>query len=189
MHPNSYMAYKNKTIFNPFNKQEIQFLQTAKDTGGKLLEMQSTYQAHSTEPTPHYHPFQEEDFTVISGELSVRMDHGLHVLKAGESLHIPKNKIHSMWNQSEGVTVVNWKVQPAMNTEYFLEMATGLASDGKINKNGIPNLLQVALMANKFSAVFRLARPPYAVQKIVFLLLTPFAYIFGYKPVDKKYLD
>jgi hypothetical protein len=46
-----------------------------------------------------------------------------------------------MWNNSDGKTIVNWKVQPARNTENLLEMASGLANDGKTNANGLPNIL------------------------------------------------
>ncbi len=183
------MAYKNKTISNPKTRHDIRFLQTAKDTGGKLLEMEATYHDHSKEPAAHYHPCQAEDFTVLSGELTVRIDGQLKVLKQGDTLHIPANKVHSMWNNSDEKTTVNWKVMPAMNTEYLLETANGLASDGKTNDNGMPNILQVALMANKYTDVFRLAKPPFVVQKILFIALTPLAYLAGYKPTYKQYLD
>jgi len=183
------MAFKNKQISNPKTGQDIKFLQTAKDTDGKLLEMEATYNSHSKEPAAHYHPFQVEDFTVLSGQLTVRMDEHLKVLKQGDTLHIPINKVHSMWNDTDEKTIVNWKIQPAMDTDNLLETATGLAIDGKTNNDGMPNILQVALMANKYSDVFRLANPPFAVQKILFIILTPFSYLFGYRPTYKKYLD
>ena len=183
------MAFKNKQISNPKTGQDIKFLQTAKDTDGKILEMEATYNSHSKEPAAHYHPFQVEDFTVLSGQLTVRMDEHLKVLKQGDTLHIPINKVHSMWNDTDEKTIVNWKIQPAMDTDNLLETATGLAIDGKTNNDGMPNILQVALMANKYSDVFRLASPPFAVQKILFIILTPFSYLFGYRPTYKKYLD
>lgn len=138
------MAYINKQISNPETGQDIKFLQTAKSTQGKILEMEATYNAHSKEPAPHYHPSQNEEFTVISGELSVKIDGKLLTLKQGDRLHIPPNKVHSMWNNTDGKTIVNWKVLPAMNTEYLLETSTGLASDGK-TRNGKPSILQIAL--------------------------------------------
>lgn len=183
------MAFRNKILTNPHTRQDIKFLQTTRDTNGQLLEMESTYHAFSKEPPGHYHPNQEEDFTVLQGELSVRMDGLVRTLKQGDTLHIPKNKIHSMWNNAEGTTIVNWKVQPAMDTEYFLETAVGLINDGKTTKSGMPKLLQVALMANKYADVFRLAKPPFGVQKALFLLLTPLAYLAGFRPTYKKYLD
>lgn len=183
------MAFKGKQISNPKTGQDIKFLQTAKDTDGKLLEMEATYNARSKEPATHYHPFQVEDFTVLSGQLTVRMDSQLKVLKQGDALHIPLNKVHAMWNDTDEKTIVNWKVRPAMNTENLLETATGLAIDGKTKADGMPKILQVALMANKYAAVFRLAKPPFAVQKILFVVLAPFAYLCGYRPTYKKYLD
>ena len=183
------MAYKNKIIVNPITKQEIRFLQTAGETNGQLLEMESTLNAYSKEPAPHYHPRQKEDFTVLSGELNVRLDGKIIVLKKGDTLHIPPYKVHSMWNNTGGKTVLNWKVQPALNTENLFETAMGLAVDGKTNEDGMPNILQAALMANQFDVVFRLSKPPFIIQKMLFILLTPLAYLMGYRPTYNKYLD
>ncbi len=183
------MAYKNKIIVNPKTKNEIKFLQTNKDTGGKLLEMESTYYSHSKEPPAHYHPYQQEDFTVISGTLSIRINGEIKTLNQGEKLNIPPNVAHSMWNNSANKTVVNWKVQPALNTENMLETLIGLAKDGKTNDAGVPGILQTVITGNKFSDVLRLARPPYKIQKILFTILLPVASISGYKPVYPEYID
>jgi hypothetical protein len=94
-----------------------------------------------------------------------------------------------MWNASTGKTVINWQVRPAMNTEYLLETTTGLVNDGKTTANGKPGLLQIALIANRYADVFRLAKPPYVIQRILFAILTPFAYLAGYKALYQKYLD
>ncbi|RYU89623.1 cupin domain-containing protein [Mucilaginibacter terrigena] len=183
------MAYTNKIIYNPYNKQEIKFLQTGKNTGGKLLEMEATYSAPGNEPAPHYHPIQEEFFKVIAGEVNVRINGNVKVLQAGDELHIPANTVHCMWNTHTGKTVVNWIVKPALQTEYFLETAYGLAADGQINKKGMPSVLQSAVMMRTFSNTFRLAKPPYIVQKILFGLLSPFAYLAGYQATYRHYLN
>lgn len=183
------MAYQNKIIINPITGQDIRFLKTKNETRGELLEMEATYNSHSKEPSPHYHPAQAEDFTVIEGKLMVRIQGRIKEVQKGDSLHIPAGMVHSMWNESDGKTIVNWQVRPAMNTDHLLETATGLALDGKINKQGIPGILQVALMANKFTAEFRLEKPPFIIQKIVFIILTPLAYLLGYRSTYKKYLD
>lgn len=180
------MAYPNKLLHNPKTGQDIRFLQTGKSG---ILEMESIYPAKSKEPAPHYHPFQSEDFLVLEGALSVRIDGAVKIIKKGDSLHIPPNKIHSMWNNTSGQTVVNWKVQPPLKTEYFLETVCGLAQDNKTNQQGMPGILQVALLANHFSREFRLSAPPFFLQKLLFLLLTPFALVLGYRPLYKKYLD
>ncbi|GAB2569131.1 cupin domain-containing protein [Spirosoma areae] len=183
------MAFSNKTIHNPKTGQTIRFIRSSHDTGGQLLEMESTFRAHSTKPAAHYHPHQVENFTVLTGELTVQVDGQVKTLRAGDRLHVPQNTVHSMWNASATETTVNWQVSPALNTEYFFETAFGLASDGKVGPTGMPPLLQTTLLANYFSAVFRLAKPSRIIQQVVFGLVSPLAYLAGYRPVYKKYLD
>jgi quercetin dioxygenase-like cupin family protein len=183
------MAYANKIISHPKTGQEIRFVHTAKDTAGQLLEMESRFQPHSKEPMPHYHPVQTEHFTALSGAIQVRLQGKTLVLKEGDTLRIPPNTVHSMWNPFDQKAVVRWRVEPALDTEHFLEMGMGLAKDGKTNAAGMPSLLQVALMANKYSGVFRMAKPPYWVQRVVFTLLSPIARLKGYRATYMQYLD
>lgn len=183
------MAYANKTISNKITGQTIRFIRTANETDGQLLEMEAAYKSQSIEPPAHYHPYQTEDFEILAGEMNVRINGQLKTLRKGDKLHIPQNTAHSMWNSSAREAVINWQVRPAMDTEYFFETATGLANDGKTNAKGMPPMLQIALMSNRFSNVFRLTKPGIAIQKIVFTLLTPFAYLAGFRPTYRKYLD
>lgn len=183
------MAYRGKIISNKKTGQQIQFIQTAKDTNGRLLEIESVFRPHSVEPVAHYHPFQEEHFTVLEGSISVRLQNELKILKAGDQLHISTSEIHSMWNHSGEKAKVNWKVMPALDTEYFLENGIGIANNKKTNEQGMPGILQVALLARRFSHVFRLARPSYAFQKLVFSIVCPIAFVFGYRSNYKEYTD
>ncbi|MGN6511705.1 MAG: cupin domain-containing protein [Chitinophaga sp.] len=183
------MAYKNKTITNPVNGQTIIFLQTAADTQGQLLEMQSTYTAGSREPPLHFHPAQAEDFIIESGEMHVKIDGETRIVKAGETLHIPASTPHAMWNAGPEPARINWKVRPALNMEQFFEQITGLAADGKTNASGRPPFLQTALTANRFSNVFRSSKPAFLVQKLIFMVVSPIAYLAGYKSFYKKYSD
>lgn len=151
--------------------------------------MESVYNTRSKEPVPHYHPMQAEDFVVLEGELSVRIQGALRKFKKGDHLHIPPDTIHSMWNDTTQRTVVNWKVQPAGETEYLLETACGLASAGKTNQEGMPSLLQFALMGLRFKNDFRIAKPPYAIQMIIFNALRPIARISGLRAIYRNFID
>ncbi len=183
------MAHSNKVIRNPQTGQQLRFIQTNRDTNGQLLEMEARFRANSVEPAAHFHPRQAEDFTVLAGELTVEIDGQRKILRQGDTLHVPPNTVHSMWNASTAETLVNWQVTPALDTEYFFETAFGLASDGKVGPTGMPPLLQTALLAQHFSNIFRLAKPPRVVQQIIFGVLTPLAYLAGYRPTYKKYLS
>ena len=183
------MAYPGKELTNSKTGQSFKFIQTARDTQGLLLEMESSWIPFSKEPAPHFHPRQEETFTIISGELTVRLDSDIIKLAAGQELFIPRNTVHSMWNSSGELTVVNWKVAPALETEEFLETVIGLANDDKTNKNGIPPLLLSALLMERYKEEFRLAKPSTVIQKLVFTSLKPFAMMAGYKDSYREYID
>lgn len=181
------MASAGKIIFNPKNCQLINFVQTTMDTAGKLLEMKVTFHPKSIVPPLHYHPFQTEFFRIISGELTVRTKSETFLLKQGDTLEIPPNTSHSMWNHSPQKTIVNWQVQPALQTEYFLETLFGLAGDNKTNSSGVPSFLQKILTANKYRDSLRLTNPPFFFQKMVFALVSPIAAMCGFKPDYERY--
>lgn len=183
------MAYKGKLMMNSITGHQYKFIQTSGDTEGKLLEMEVTYKAHLKEPPPHYHPQQSEEFTILSGQLVVRMKGKTRSYKPGERFLVPANEVHSMWNESAQPATVNWKVTPALNSEQLFETTTGLANDGKTNTDGLPSLLQLAVTLPYFSNVFRTVKPPYGIQRIVFTLLGPIARLKGYQPYYKKYIN
>lgn len=178
-----------ETLYNPVTGQKLVFLHTAKTTNGRLLEMESRYRARSPEPAPHYHPIQIEHFRVLEGEIRVRIRNEVLSLKKDEEITIYPGEVHSMWNPGDEETIVNWKIEPALETEAFFRTVYGLARDGKTNGEGMPGLLQAALLATRYAEEFRLARPPYWVQRIVFGLLKPLAAIKGLKAVYPDYLE
>jgi mannose-6-phosphate isomerase-like protein (cupin superfamily) len=183
------MAYPGKEIRNSKNGQTYRFIQTAASTDGKILEMESEYVPNTPEPILHYHPRQDEYFKIREGEVTVKIGTEIKILHSGDELHIPAGTCHGMWNPTSRTAIVNWKTIPALETEYFFETITGLVNDGKTNQKGKPHLLQTAMTINRFSGMFRLVKPPYPVQKILFYTLRPLAWVLGYRAMYKKYLD
>ncbi|GAB4014422.1 cupin domain-containing protein [Spirosoma koreense] len=183
------MAYQNKVIRNAKTGQVITFLHTAKNTGGRFLGMIATFQPQRQPAARYCLPHQTLELDVLSGELTVLIDGQLRPLKAGESLFIDANKPHALWNGSTQPTAINCRVRPALNTEHLLETVAGLASVETINRRRIPRMLQFALTANTFSHVVRLTGWPFIWQKLAFALLTPVAYLAGYKPTYERYID
>lgn len=172
-----------KIIHNTRTGHEYILLRTAAETNGELLEMEVTYPAHSHEPPAHFHPHQTEHFQLLSGELTLRMGGQLWVLKTGDRFSIPPNTAHSMWNSGGQRAVLHWVITPALQSERFFETIAGLANDGKTNGKGVPGLLQIALTMRYFFEEYRLVKPPFWVQKLVFAMLAPLALLMGYKPV------
>jgi quercetin dioxygenase-like cupin family protein len=183
------MAVAYKSIRHPQTGQTIRFLRTARDTEGTLLVMESSFAPGSKEPPPHYHPVQQEWFTVTRGSISVRMNGTVKIFRKGSSFHVPANTVHSMWNHSTEAATVNWKVSPALKTEYLFETVMGLAAEGKTTASGTPPLLQASLIMNRYRREYRLARPSYLVQRIVFGMLSPIALLLGYRSVYAHLVD
>jgi mannose-6-phosphate isomerase-like protein (cupin superfamily) len=183
------MAYKGKRITNPANKQTIEFVTTSKESKGRLLEMIASWEPYSIKPMEHYHPYQDEQFDVLDGEMSLMLNGKTYILQKGDVVKIPAKTVHAMWNHSDNKAVMNWKVSPALHTEFFLETGMGLVADGKTGNNGMPGMLQTILLAQKYRKEFRLHQPNYILQRIVFAVLTPFALLSGKKAVYEKYID
>lgn len=176
------MARPGNVLENPITGQRLLFRKTAKGTGGELLEVESIYtRASPSRPPVHYHPNQEERFEVLSGTLRVLLDGEERTLKVGEILTVPPGTPHEMWNVEEGETRVNWQTRPALKTEEFFETVWGLAKDGKVDEKGVPNLLQVAVIAREYEDEFRLAKPPWPVQKALLAALVPIGRLLGYR--------
>ncbi|QHV99393.1 cupin domain-containing protein [Spirosoma endbachense] len=183
------MAYRNKVIRNPKTGQVITFLHTAKDTAGQFLGMIATFQPQRQPELRYSLPHQTLDLDVLSGELTVLINGQYRQLKAGEKLFIEANRPHALWNRSTQPTTINCRVRPALNTEHLLETIAALAGVETISRQPIPRILQTALTANCFSNVFRLTRWPFVCQKFIFILLSPVAYLAGFKPTYEKYID
>ena len=175
------MAKSGDVLENPASGQRISFRRTSGDTDGALLEVESVYTKPSPSGPPgHYHPAQEEIFRVLAGELHAVIGGRSRTLKVGETLVIPEGARHEMWAEEAGVHV-NWQTRPAFRTEAFFETVFGLAAEGKVNEKGVPNLLQSAVIAQAFADEFRLARPPWPIQRLLFAVLAPLGRLLGYK--------
>jgi hypothetical protein len=58
-----------------------------------------------------------------------------------------------------------------------------LASEGKLDKDGKPGMLQAAVFVPAFWDEIRVTQPPQALQRIFFALLNPVSRLLGVKGV------
>ncbi len=174
------MAQTGTTITNRAGEQ-ILFRQTAHDTNGALLEVEVQYRANAAPPPAHYHPLQEEHFSVLAGAIQTTIGGQTRTYLPGEEFVVPPGVAHAMHNTSAEPGRVLWQIRPALQTEALFEMLWGLASDGKTNHNGVPTLLQLAVLLHTYNREFRLCKPPYALQKIIWTLLAAIGRWKGYR--------
>jgi quercetin dioxygenase-like cupin family protein len=156
---NAGMATAGASLENPFTGQSLTFRRTTADTAGELLEVESSWAGGGVEPPEHYHPYQEERFEVLEGELRARIAGTEHTLRAGETLDVPAGTAHSMWNPGPGRVRAVWQTRPALRTEAFFEMVWGLAQAAHANEPGAPSPDEAAAMMQEYADEFRLGRP------------------------------
>ena len=65
--------------------------------------------------------------------------------------------------------------RPALKTREFFESFFALARDGNLNDQGMPSLLQLAVMIPEYSQEIRTTSPPWPVQRALAAALAPVA--------------
>ena len=169
-------------ITNPVTGMALRILRSGAETGGTLLAMEAEYRAGSAPPPPHFHPRQEERFEILAGGMRCVVGGVARVLGAGETLVIPAGEIHSMWNPGPASARVRWEVRPALRTQEFFAAVFALAARGQVNAEGVPGVLDLALLLPHFGPEIQVTSPPAWVQRVVFGLLGPCARLLGHCP-------
>ena len=61
-------------IENPVTGERIEFLRTARQTGGELVEIEVTVQPNGFVAAAHVHPKQDERFEILEGEIEFKLE-------------------------------------------------------------------------------------------------------------------
>lgn len=129
----------------------------------------------------HIHPTQEERLRVLSGRYQVVIAGNEHTLTEGEEITLPANTSHRHWNPTDQpVRVVN-ELQPARDAEVFFSTLFALAQAGETDEEGLPNILQFAVLQDAYPNHAYITGVPIPVQKGLFMLLAPFGRLLGYE--------
>lgn len=179
------MAVSGSEIFNPRTGQRTIFLQTAADTNGKLLRMETFHPPHGPAEPEHVHPFQASRCEVLSGTLHFSIAGSKRVVKSGEAVDIPANVPHYFWNEGNEETHAIQEFRPALKSEDFFDTYFALARVGKLNEKGLPNLLQMAVLLQEYDREMRVLHPPRFVQLLLSRSLGPVARLLGYRATHR----
>ncbi len=129
----------------------------------------------------HRHPAATERFTVVEGELTVKIDGERSILRQGEAAVVDPDVWHDWWNASDRDARVRVEITPGERFAHMIETLFGLARLGHTNDKGMPHPLQLALFAREFSDVIVFRAPPPTVQRAIFGAIAPIARRFGYR--------
>ncbi len=177
------MARAGDVIENPVTGQRLTFLVTAADSDGQLFAAEGSFPPGGFAGVPHIHPDQEEHFEVLAGEAGFDIDGHEQVLRAGETIEVPRGTKHTFANTGSDEMRVRFEFHPALlTTEQFYELYFAFAQQGRVNAKAMPGLLDIATVWSVTSEHAVLASPPAVIQHALFRALAPVARIARRQP-------
>ncbi len=175
------MSQVAREIHNPRTGQRMRFLQTAADTNGALLQIETVNPPTTVAEPMHLHPCQESRAEIIAGTLRFVVDGKERRLGPGEAITIPAGTPHNFVNDGHEDAVAIQEFRPALRTAEFFEVLFDLARRGELDEHGKPSILRFALLGPAFADEIRVPSPPWPLQRATFALLAPIARIRGYR--------
>ena len=122
-----------------------------------------------------------ERFTVIEGELTVKLDGATSVLGEGQTSEVQHGQWHDWWNAADADALVRVEAEPGEWFDARDRDPWGLALLGHTNAKGMPDPLQLAVFGREFADMIQFRNPPPAVQRVMFALLSLVAGPMGYR--------
>jgi quercetin dioxygenase-like cupin family protein len=167
---------------NPVTRERATILELPNDNPDRRATAELTALVGARVMGEHRHPTLVERFTVLEGELTVKLAGQTTVLGEGKTAVVEPGVWHDWWNASEHQDArVRVEVTPGERFAHMIETVFGLARLGHTNSRGMPHPLQLALFAQEFSDVIEFRSPPPAVQRLLFGILAPIARWRGYR--------
>jgi quercetin dioxygenase-like cupin family protein len=179
------MIRSGDTIENPVTGERLIFRKTSADTRGELVVVECIVRSGGAVAGAHVHPFQEERFEVLRGSVGFRLGRTKSIVGPGARVTVPAGTVHKFWNAGEDEAHFVCEVRPALAFEQLIETMYGLASDGRTNGRGLPNPLQLAVIARHHFDDVRLPLVPHWLQRAALSLGAPLGHGLGY---DVKYV-
>ena len=146
-----------------------------------LLDRPISVEAHFVPgalSSQHIHPLQDENYQVLSGTLDLFLDNQWHKVEPGQSISIPKGKVHAFRNSTNELTTTINTHDPGLRFQEYLEVMEKLIQEGKITgMSGLRNGIYLSLHSLEFSNDVVLIQPPYWFRKLV----ANIGQLFGYK--------
>ena len=166
---------------NPVTRERATVLELPQENPDRRATAELTARVGARVVGEHLHPALVERFTVLEGDLTLKLDGATSVLREGESAVIEAGVWHDWWNAGDRDVRARVDVTPGERFAHMIETLFGLARLGHTNSKGMPSPLQLALVAQEFSDVIVFRSPPRVVQRALFGALAPVARWRGYR--------
>lgn len=155
---------RKRVFINPLIGDKATLIKSAEETQGaySLLEIELVPGGGNM---VHAHDLFSESFRVLEGELAITVDHCELTLHSGDAYTVEPNRFHCFRNKTENPVKFMVTLTPGhTGFEKSLAIAYGLAEDGEMNKDGIPQKFShlsilAAMGGTKLPGLLRLMMP------------------------------
>lgn len=127
---------------------------------------------------PHWHPQQEERWSVVDGQVRFRLGDDERVIgPADGEIVVAPGVVHGVASTSDRDAHLRCVVTPPLRLQAFLEEAAAAGEKGLFTPRGLPRGLRGARWAAGFLKRYRdetvFVSPPQPVQRLMIALLSP----------------
>lgn len=182
---------------NAAHGQRSRLLILPSETGGAHFSIEYINQPFAGQfaVPAHLHPTATETFEVLAGRARYRVGDREGAAGPGETIVMPANVVHvHPWSDSaESLHVRQAAVLDPPNLHganaslQGLITICGLASDGKVNTKGLPNPLQLAVIAAAAMPATFVAGPPIWLQRVLLSSVAAVGRAVGYRAAYERY--
>jgi quercetin dioxygenase-like cupin family protein len=176
------MIHPGERLENPVTGEILVFQETATETNGERVRVETIVRPDGFVAAAHVHPAQTERFEVLDGEVGLRVGRKTIVAQAGDVLTVPPGTPHKFWNAGSEMARFLCDIRPALQFESLIETRFGLPAEGKTNERGLPSPLRLAVIAQAHFDTVRLPFPPAFMQRAGLAVGAPLGRRLGYEP-------
>jgi quercetin dioxygenase-like cupin family protein len=174
-------------LVHPVTGERIVFRRRSRDSGGEFLEMTLVLGPSGFVAAEHVHPGQEERFEISGAPVMFRVGGVERLYQPGEVAVVAPGTPHTWWNPGDEEVTTLIRISPALDTETFFETFFGLARDGKVGRKGLPNPLQMMVLARAYRREMQLPRARQRMLYPIAVAMAPIARALGYRGRYDKY--
>jgi quercetin dioxygenase-like cupin family protein len=155
---------ETRSFEHPIQHDRATFLETSEESGGErtLVELEV---APGGGNVLHRHDAFSERFESVDGVLTVQVDGEDVRLGRGDPATAPIGSLHRFRNETDAPVTARIELRPgSLGFERAIQIAYGLAQDGRAAKNGGPkNLIELAILVEmadtRMSGAMRIREP------------------------------
>jgi mannose-6-phosphate isomerase-like protein (cupin superfamily) len=171
--------------------QRARLLTLPAETEGRSFVLEYINRPHAGEfaVPPHQHPSYTETFEILRGQARYRRGGEELSANPGDQIVLPAGLVHvHPWSVSDEelhvrqTAVADPPDLPGLTASLQAAITIfGLATAGRVNRRGLPNVLQLAVLAETTMPATFLAGPPIPLQRWLFSTLAGLGRALGYR--------